>query len=248
VKIRWRDAVGSAHRQGAFRPLVVHHDLRRSVQLVRWFRCRRHLLFTRPPDRVSALSRPGTRPGTRPVIRDGHLEEAATHPGFPLPFGCRHLPLGHPIPAEELSPPCSRPTGRANTHPDPGGVTVFRPPELRPGWVPPLPRGRWCSPGQVVSLTGTRRFTAASPCTPLQRPTLRGFASRGINQGSHSSPVRSSPRPRPPGWKGPPSGIPPGFAPRRPGAKRRTSRWGQANEHGPGTTRSTSHRVEPPTV
>jgi len=31
-------------------------------------------------------------------------------------------------------------------------------------------------------------------------------------------------------------GFPPSFEPRRPGAGRRTSRWGQAIEHGPGTT------------
>ena len=37
-------------------------------------------------------------------------------------------------------------------------------------------------------------------------------------------------------------GFPPSFAPRRPRAGQRTSRWGQAIEHGPGTTRSTSHR------
>ena len=43
---------------------------------------------------------------------------------------------------------------------------------------------------------------------------------------SRRRPVRSSPRPRPPGWNGPPLGFPPSFAPRRPGAGRRTSRAG----------------------
>jgi hypothetical protein len=33
-----------------------------------------------------------------------------TRPGFPSPFGCRHSLLGHPVPAEELSPPRGRPT------------------------------------------------------------------------------------------------------------------------------------------
>jgi hypothetical protein len=37
-------------------------------------------------------------------------------------------------------------------------------------------------------------------------------------------------------------GLSPGFAPRRPGAGRRTPGRGQAIEHGPGTTRSTSHQ------
>jgi hypothetical protein len=45
-----------------------------------------------------------------------------------------------------------------------------------------------------------------------------GAASRGINEGSSNSPVRSSPRLWPPGWNGPPLGFPPSFAPRRPGA------------------------------
>ena len=36
------------------------------------------------------------------------------------------------------------PTGR----PDPDGVTTFRTHELRPGWVPPVSRGRRCSPGR----------------------------------------------------------------------------------------------------
>jgi hypothetical protein len=30
--------------------------------------------------------------------------------------------------------------------PDPDGVSTFRTCEIRPGWVPPLPRGRRCSP------------------------------------------------------------------------------------------------------
>jgi hypothetical protein len=51
--------------------------------------------------------------------------------------------LGHPIPAGELGPPYGRLTGHEGPGPD--GVTTFRTHELRPGWVPPLPRGRWCS-------------------------------------------------------------------------------------------------------
>ena len=47
-------------------------------------------------------------------------------------------------------------------------------------------------------------------------------------------------------WRPPteqePLGLPPSFAPRRPRAGQRTSRWGQATEHEPGTTRSTSHQ------
>jgi hypothetical protein len=41
-------------------------------------------------------------------------------------------------------------------------------------------------------------------------------------------------------------GFPPSFAPRRPRAGQRTSGRGQATEHEPGTTRSTSHHADPP--
>ena len=43
-------------------------------------------LLTGSPDRVSTLSRPGTRPGIRPVIRDDRLEEAAIVSRFPVAF------------------------------------------------------------------------------------------------------------------------------------------------------------------
>ena len=43
-------------------------------------------LFTGSPDRVSTLSRPGTRPGIRPVIRDGQLEGLAIASRFPAAF------------------------------------------------------------------------------------------------------------------------------------------------------------------
>jgi hypothetical protein len=66
-----------------------------------------------------------------------------------------------------MGPPYGRLTGQ---DPDLDGVTAFRTHELRPGWVSPLPRGRRCSPGQVVSLTGACRSTAAGPSTPLRHP------------------------------------------------------------------------------
>jgi hypothetical protein len=101
-------------------------------------------LFTGSPDRVSALSGPGTRPGIRPVIRDGRPEGPAIVSRFPVAF---RLPafvlLGHPIPAGELGLPYGWLTGP--DRPDPVGVTAFRTHELRPGWEPPLPRGRRCS-------------------------------------------------------------------------------------------------------
>jgi hypothetical protein len=92
---------------------------------------------------------------------------------------------------------------------------------------------------------------ASSSSTTCTGPTARrctscaisrGSPSRGINGASRNLPVRSSPRLWPPGWSGPPLGFAPSFAPRRPGADDARRGWGQAIEHGPRTTRSTSHR------
>ena len=71
-------------------------------------------LFTGSPDRVSPLSRPGTRPAIRPVIRDDQPKELAMSRGFVLPFGHRRSLLGHPIPAEGLGPPHGRLTGHVD--------------------------------------------------------------------------------------------------------------------------------------
>ena len=106
------------------------------------------------------------------------------------------------------------------TRPDLDGVTAFRTRELRPGWVPSLPRGRRCS-----SRTEPRAQPAPAasqrpvPLTPLQHPILRGCASRGINEGSSNSPVRPFPSPATAqDGTGRRLGFPPSFAPRRPGA------------------------------
>ena len=100
-------------------------------------------LLTGSPDRVSALSRPGTRPGIRPVIQDDCLEEAAIMSRFPAAFR---------LPAFRFSvirfPPGNwalLAVGLPDMGPDLDGVTAFRTRELRPGWVPSLPRGRRCS-------------------------------------------------------------------------------------------------------
>jgi hypothetical protein len=76
-------------------------------------------------------------------------------------------------------------------------------------------------PDRADCPAGACRSTTASPSTPLQHPTLRGSALRGINEGSSNSPVRSSPRLRPPGWNGPPLGLSPEL--RTPPTKSRTT-------------------------
>jgi hypothetical protein len=105
------------------------------------------------------------------------------------------------------------------------GVTAFRTHERRPGWVPSLPQGRRCS-----FPTGPRLRPASAapprrvPATPLQHPIARGSASRGINEGSSNSPVRSSPRPPPPGWNEQQLRLSPEL--RTPPAKSRTTHVG----------------------
>jgi len=121
---------------------------------------------------------------------------------------------------------------------DPDGVTPFRTHELRPGRAPSKPRGQRCSPRPRRLPAGRRPHHSSQSLHPAALPIDRGRITRH-SEGSRNSPVRSSPRLWPPGWNGPPLGFPPGFAPRRPGAGRRTPGWGQAIEHGPGTTRST---------
>lgn len=85
-------------------------------------------------------------------------------------------------------------------------------------------------PDRPASAASQRRVPA--PRTSV--PPGGASASRGINEGSSNSPVRSSPRPQQPGWNERCFGFPPSFAPRRPRAGQRTSGRGQAIEHGPG--------------
>jgi hypothetical protein len=64
--------------------------------------------------------------------------------------------------------------------------------------VPPRPRGRRCSPGQMPCPASACRFPAASPCHPETCSHRGGTQSRGINGGSRHSPARPAPRLWPP--------------------------------------------------
>jgi hypothetical protein len=130
---------------------------------------------------------------TRPGLRAGHGVRAKRARSR-APSGAKGQGRAvHRAPAAApMSTACGRPIGRLSpgprnwallavglpgapkdAFPDLDGVTAFRTRELRPGWVPSLPRGRRCAPGQVVSLTGACRFAAASPCTPPHFPSTR---------------------------------------------------------------------------
>jgi hypothetical protein len=48
---------------------------------------------------------------------------------------------GHPVPAGELSLPHGRLTACMKPQADPVGISTFHTHEIRPGWVPSIPRG-----------------------------------------------------------------------------------------------------------
>gem|GEM_PF-7082243 len=199
VKIRWRKrrTLSSQARQstasqcgvaspGPFAATVTASNLPFGSGAIPSCSSQAHLTAS-APFRVRAQTR------IRPVIRGRQLEVPTRYPAFPLPFGYRHSLLGHPIPARELRLPHGRPTGPQG--PDPDGVTTFRTHEPRPGWMPPVPRGRRCSPDQHA-FTG-RRLPLPSDQSlhpPHNNPSAKGVSSRGINGGSRDSPVRSPPR------------------------------------------------------
>ena len=99
--------------------------------------------------------------------------------------------------------------------PDPDGVTTFHTHELRPGWVPPIPRGRRCSSRPDAR---PRPAPAASqrpvPAPRYQHPIERGSAYEASTEvhAIHPSglPLACGPR-----MERAPLGFPPSFAPRR---------------------------------
>jgi hypothetical protein len=97
-----------------------------------------------------------------------------------------------------------------------------------------IPAGRTPQPASAA-------FSAASPYTSLQHPPREAPLDEASTrvQAIHPSGLPLT-RGRPDGTRRR-FGFPLSFAPRRPGAGQRTSGRGQAIEHGPGTTSSTSH-------
>jgi hypothetical protein len=123
------------------------------------------------------------------------------------------------------------------SRPDLDGVTAFRTFELRPGWVPPIPRGRRCS-SRPRDVLGRRlplfRGESFNPAPTF--PSTRGSELRGISQRFRSFTRPACPSPVAPGWVGRPWASPRASHPAVTGGARRGQ--GQVVEHGPGTTRS----------
>ena len=131
-------------------------------------------LLTGSPDRVSTLSRPGTRPDIRPVIRKRPAGGASHHVPVSRCLSTADIRFS----AIRFTPgigPSLRSAYRIED-PDPDGATTFHTHELRPGSVPPIPRGRRCSPGR--SLISGRRLPLLNgqslhPATASHRRGLR---------------------------------------------------------------------------
>ena len=126
--------------------------------------------------------------------------------------------------------------------PDLDGVTAFRTRELRPGWVPSLPRGRRCSsrPSRFLDRRlPLYRGQSLHPAPASHRARLRltrhqrGF--KQFTRPAFPSPVAAR-------MERAALGLSPGLRTPPTKSRQRTPRWGQAIEHGPGTTRSTSHQ------
>ena len=117
----------------------------------------------------------------------------------------------------------------ALTAPDPDGVSTFRTHEIRPGWVPPIPRDGGALPAGDAIPSRRLPLPSGQSLHPAATSHRRGSRLRGINGGSLTFTRPVFPSPVAPGWNGSPWASPPSFAPRR--YRRRTSGRGQAIEH-----------------
>jgi hypothetical protein len=100
-------------------------------------------------------------------------------------------------------------------------------------------------PGQAVFLTGTRRFSTASPCTPLQQSTVRGDGNEASTK-VHAIDPSGLPLACGTRVERDALGLSPGLRTPPTGAGRRTPEWGQAIEHGLELRAQHHIRVDPP--
>jgi len=91
----------------------------------------------------------GNEPGIRPVVPRPSAEGPVISVSvFLAPFGVPAF-ASWPPGARWGIGPSLRSAYRSLFWPDPNGVATFHTCELRPGWVPSIPRGRWCSHGRL---------------------------------------------------------------------------------------------------
>ena len=202
----------------------VHHH--RGIQLAHRFRCPCPSSLSRAHLTASAPFR-ARAPGPVSGQLSGTASGGASHH---VPVSCCLSATGIRF-SVTLFPPGSwafLTVGLPGTtlRPDPDGVSTFHTCEIRPGWVPSLPRGRRCS-SRPDAVPGRRLpLPSGQSLHPATASHQRGHSSRGINEGSRDSPVRSAPGLRPPGWDGKPLGFPLCSAPRR--YRQRTTGRGRA--------------------
>jgi hypothetical protein len=154
------------------------------------------------PDPVSTLSSPSIKPVSGQLANDhaGGGRRTAVF-GFLSPFGAPAFASGSSCPAEELGLPCGRLTGHTTglTGPQRG---FHVPHERATTGVGALSTPRTTvlyRPG-MVRRPAVRRFSAASPWTPLELPIGGASRNEASSRVHWYSPVRSSPSPVAAGW------------------------------------------------
>ncbi|MFL5859913.1 MAG: MFS transporter [Solirubrobacteraceae bacterium] len=168
------------------------------------------LIVLKDPAHTADPEAVSDRPGIRPVIH--HDQWRADQPRwFPAVFRppafaswSSFARLGGRHPSRSAHQPRAL-TARL----DPGGVSTFRTHELRPGWVPSLLRGWWCSP-RPEAITGQRlphhSGLSLDPATTFH---LCGVPlDEASTEGSHEFTRLIFPSPVATGWIGSPSAFP----------------------------------------
>jgi hypothetical protein len=114
-----------------------------------------------PPDHVSTLSGPGICP--YPASYPGRPAKARlSRPGFPVAFRPPAFASWSSCARQGTGPSLRSAYRSLLPGPDPDGVATFRAHELRPGWVPSLPRGLRCPHGRQV-IPGRRTPPCSGP-------------------------------------------------------------------------------------
>ena len=117
--------------------------------------------------------------------------------------------------------------------PDPIGVVTLHTREMRPGWVPSMPRGRRC-PSRPARNPQPPPAASQRP-VPVRRYCchLRSQASRDIVEGSRLFTRPAFPSPVPPRWDGSPWASPSSFTPPSPAAHVEvgTGSWALARDY-----------------